>query len=1036
MTTAADALAAANAATAAITANDARIDAIEQGQTTIAAQLTTLTAQLQAFLTAGGGAGGGVGGGAGGGAGGGVGGGAGGGATGGGSGGASGGGSGGASGGGAGSSGVGGGAGGGGVVGGVAGHAVPHPRRRLDPSGMDKLHGDITISLLRSWRNRWNDFAELNQLLTYPVTEQMAAFRITLDSTMQQVVEVALGITPATVTTPDQVLDLIADYIRAKRNVALDRVAFEERRQGPSESFDDFYIGLRRLAEAADLCGACSETRLVTRIIAGTRDAETKKKLLAISPFPCLQVAVNICRSEESARANERTLSGQSGVAAIHPKNGKVDNRSSNECGACGRSAHVNGATCPAMGRNCHACGKPDHFSPRCPNRDKGKFGANGGMGGGAKSKMAHITIGNVQDTHRRRCSPTIVLNVICDDGSVGAQISDVIPDPGAEVSVGGRDVMASLGLSEKDLAASSFDLVMADRSSPLLSIGQRDIHVRYGDRSAHITIVFCPEIRGMLLCRLDCVELNILHRQYPKPLSRVRSVTLSSPEESPPRDSTSPSSGGTFLKDIYIPMEPTAEQISTIEAAISAEFEVVFDQEEGLRQMTGPDMVIQLRDDAVPFYVNGARPIAFGDRADVKRVLDDLVAKKVIIPVSEASEWAAPLVVIRNAKTGKIRICVDHTRLNKFVLRPTHPTRTPRDAVAEVDSESRYFTSFDAANGYYQIPLHPSCQHLTTFMTPWGRYKFLRVSMGLCCSGDEYNRRADVAFAALSYTVRVVDDLLRFDRTFPAHVAGVCAVLQAARTAGITFSKEKFRFAQPRISWVGYDIRHGGITIEEEKLKALSHFPKPTNVSELRSFMGLVEQLAGFSTEVAAAKSPLRPLLSTRNPFVWTEDHDRSFEAVKLALVSPPVLVHFDPMRETTIQVDASRKHGMGYALQRHGDSWKLVDANSRWCSDTESRYAVVELELAAVEWEIRKCRLYLSGLPNFTLVVDHQALVAILDRYTLDAIDNPKIQRLKERLSPYAFTTVWRKGKDHAIPDALSRAPVNDPAADDECV
>ncbi|EFX66788.1 hypothetical protein DAPPUDRAFT_115998 [Daphnia pulex] len=344
-------------------ANDARIDAIEQGQTTIAAQLTTLTAQLQAFLTASGGAGGGVGGGTGGGA----------------SGGGSGGGGGGAGGGGvAGSGGVGGGAGGGGVAGGVAGHAVPHPRRRLYPSGMDKLHGDITISLLRSWRNRWNDFAEFNQLLTYPVTEQMAAFRMALDSTMQQVVEVALGITPATVTSPNQVLDLIADYIRAKPN-----------------------------------------------------------------------------------------------------------------------------------------------------------FGANGGMGVGSKSKMAHITIGNVQDTHRRRCPPTILLDVIRDDGSVGAQISDVIPDPGAEVSVGGHDVMVALDLSEKDLAASSFDLVIADRSSPLLSIGQQDIHIRYGDRSAHITIVFCPEIRGMLLCRLDCVELNILHRQYPKPLSRVHSVTFSSPEES-----------------------------------------------------------------------------------------------------------------------------------------------------------------------------------------------------------------------------------------------------------------------------------------------------------------------------------------------------------------------------------------------------------------------------------------------------------------------------------------------------------------------
>ena len=178
-------------------------------------------------------------------------------------------------------------------------------------------------------------------------------------------------------------------------------------------------------------------------------------------------------------------------------------------------------------------------------------------------------------------------------------------------------------------------------------------------------------------------------------------------------------------------------------------------------------------------------------------------------------------------------------------------------------------------------------------------------------------------------------------------------------------------------------------------------------------------------------------PVLSTRNPFIWTPDHEQAFENVKLALVSPPVLVHFEPDRETTLQVDASRKNGMGYALlQRHGGTWKLVDANSRWCTDTESRYAFVELELAAVEWAIRKCRFYLSGLPTFTVMVDHQALVTILDKYTQDAIENPKNQLLKERLSPYSFTTVWRKGKDHAIPNALSRAPFNDPAKDDECV
>ena len=91
----------------------------------------------------------------------------------------------------------------------------------------------------------------------------------------------------------------------------------------------------------------------------------------------------------------------------------------------------------------------------------------------------------------------------------------------------------------------------------------------------------------------------------------------------------------------------------------------------------------------------------------------------------------------------------------------------------------------------------------------------------------------------------------------------------------------------------------------------------------------------------MAEAKGPIRPLLSSRNPFVWTVDHERSFTAVKAALVAPPILVQFDPNRKTSLQVDASRKHGMGYALlQRHDDYWKLVDASSYCCSDTETHH------------------------------------------------------------------------------------------------
>lgn len=109
-----------------------------------------------------------------------------------------------------------------------------------------------------------------------------------------------------------------------------------------------------------------------------------------------------------------------------------------------------------------------------------------------------------------------------------------------------------------------------------------------------------------------------------------------------------------------------------------------------------------------------------------VKGLLDALVANEVVAPVSEPSEWVSPLVVIINKK-GKLRLCVDQTRLNCFVLQPKHLTRTSSDAMAGIDSESRFFTSFDATYRYFQIPLHPSSQHLTTFMTPCDDSNFLR---------------------------------------------------------------------------------------------------------------------------------------------------------------------------------------------------------------------------------------------------------------------------------------------------------------------
>lgn len=191
--------------------------------------------------------------------------------------------------------------------------------------------------------------------------------------------------------------------------------------------------------------------------------------------------------------------------------------------------------------------------------------------------------------------------------------------------------------------------------------------------------------------------------------------------------------------------------------------------------------MTIQLQDDAVPYYVNGARPIPFADRLEVKKLLDDYVEQGLIAPVEEATDWAAPLVVLRRSN-GKLRIVVDHPV--SISLRLTnHPPHSNAQAF-RCGQQRAFLHLFRCRKWLLSNSLHQSNQILKTFMIHWGRLKFLRASMGLSCSGEEYNHRTDMAFAGQVNTVRVVDDLLRFDRDFPAHVKGVCAFLHAARKA------------------------------------------------------------------------------------------------------------------------------------------------------------------------------------------------------------------------------------------------------------
>ena len=248
-------------------------------------------------------------------------------------------------------------------------------------------------------------------------------------------------------------------------------------------------------------------------------------------------------------------------------------------------------------------------------------------------------------------------------------------------------------------------------------------------------------------------------------------------------------------------------------------------------------------------------------------------------------------------------------------------------------------------------------------------------------------------AFKGLSGFRRVVDDFVIYDDNITDHIAHVKQFLQCCAEKRITLNIEKCRFFQTKLTFAGFLLSEEGYQIDPHITEAISKYPVPTSRTELQSFIGLVNQLSSSTNAVATLLAPFRPLLSTKNDFVWSPSHDTAFLAAKESPTTQPVLSFFDITKPTRLSTDASRQ-GLGYILQQqHGDNWSLIQAGFRFLLAAKSHYAIIELELLVVAWAIKKCNVFLAGLQHFSVITDHNPLVPILNSRRLDEIENLRL-------------------------------------------
>ena len=207
-------------------------------------------------------------------------------------------------------------------------------------------------------------------------------------------------------------------------------------------------------------------------------------------------------------------------------------------------------------------------------------------------------------------------------------------------------------------------------------------------------------------------------------------------------------------------------------------------------------------------------------------------------------------------------------------------------------------------------------------FITLFGRYKYLRAPYGISSISEHYNRRMDEAFAGLDDFCKIVDDVVIFDSDPLKHVQHVRQMLRCC----ISLNREKFQFCQQKAHFAGFTLTPLGYSVSTDITDAIAQFPKPSSQTDLRSFFGLVNQLASSTKDIAETLAPLRPLLSIRNQFLWGKPQDEAFTQAKKVLITSPILAYFDTTKETHLCTNASTL-GMRFVLLQ-----KSTDGTNEW--------------------------------------------------------------------------------------------------------
>ncbi|KAI7789894.1 hypothetical protein IRJ41_014004, partial [Triplophysa rosa] len=673
--------------------------------------------------------------------------------------------------------------------------------------------------------------------------------------------------------TYSQITQTLSDHFKPKPILIAERFRFYQRNQSHDETISDYILALKRLASSCEF-GTFLDDALRDKFVCGLMGEVYHRRLLSEKDLT-FKKACDIALALELAQKDTKQLSAQRrdkyrGSGNSHHSTKKSVQRQpfskhKSDCYRCGGANH-HPSECRYRNEKCHNCGKIGHLQRACKSHKA------------QRSKKMQYVSAEVSETPCSEVNELFDLFTVytAQDGVDGIYIDLQLNGQTVNMQL---DTGASLSvISDHIYRDKLYDSVLRPTSIHLTSytgdnipvLGEIQVAVTYEDQQCSLPLVVVKGNKPPLMGRnwLQEISLN--------------------------------------WKEIFRLSHVVAVNASTIFDVLKKHNQLFG---EGYGRITDFTAKVRVQEGSKPIF-HKPRPVPYALKEVVEEELARLERNGIISQVGR-SDWAAPIVVVPK-KDKTVRLCGDYkVTVNKCVLPEEYPLPNVEDLLATL-AGGKVFSKIDLSFAYQQLELDETSQQYLTINTHKGLFKYHRLAYGISTAPAIFQHTMDQMLQGLPHVVCFMDDILVSAPTVDEHLIVLDKVLSRLQQYGVRVKKAKCEFLCSSVEYLGFKIDEKGVHPMESKVDAIVKAPAPENVTELRSFLGLLNYYGKFVPHLSTLLHPLHRLLQANEKWQWSVHCEQAFNACKQRLLQSKWLAHYDPKTPLRLACDAS-PYGIG---------------------------------------------------------------------------------------------------------------------------